>query len=350
VSQGEDDRRVNVLHLNVALNAAPAGRVTASRASPSMEERMTTAMAGRTVCLVVAVTFIALACGARPAAAQAPPAPSQPPAPAAAEAKGPNTGRVSLSAGVDWTTDYYFRGIFQEDEDYIIQPYGEVTFKLYEGQGPLSTVGFTLGLWNSLHGGPSGVDGPNADPKMWYEADFYAKLSSTWFETMSAGLIYTAYMSPNDRFATVQELALSLGYNDARLLGPFALNPSVLLAFELKGQADAGDHRGVYLQAGIAPGITLFEGSAVPVTLSVPLLVGLSLSEYYEFGTGDDDTFGYFQGGLAASVPLKFIPADFGAWQIKGSVNYLHLGDNLEAVNNRDRSEIIGTLGLAFTY
>jgi hypothetical protein len=28
----------------------------------------------------------------------------------------------------------------------------------------------------------------------------------------------------------------------------------------------------------------------------------------------------------------------------------LHLGDNLKAVNNNDRTEIIGMIGLAFTY
>jgi len=268
----------------------------------------------------------------------------------AEEAKGPNTGRVSLGAGVDFPTDYYFRGIFQEDEDYIIQPYGEVTFRLYEGEGALTGVAFTLGLWNSLHGGPSGVDGPNADPKIWYEADFYAKVTTTWFQDLSAGVVYTAYMSPNDRFGTVQELALALGYNDAKLLGPFALNPSLLLAFEMKGQADAGRNRGVYLQLGVSPGVTLFEKSRVPLALTFPVIVGLSLSEYYEFGTGDDDTFGYLQAGVAGSIPLAFVPAAFGAWQLKASLNYLHLGDNLRAVNNRDRSEVIGSIGIALSY
>ena len=67
---------------------------------------------------------------AAPVFAQTPPA--TPPAAAATEAKpaeeakGPNAGRVSISAGVDWTTAYFFRGIKQETEDLILQPYGEV--------------------------------------------------------------------------------------------------------------------------------------------------------------------------------------------------------------------------------
>jgi hypothetical protein len=96
----------------------------------------------------------------------------------------------------------------------------------------------------------------------------------------------------------------------------------------------------------VAPGLTLLD----LVSLSFPLAVGLSLKDYYEFGTGDDDTFGYFSGGVAASVPLKFIPAKFGTWTAKTGVTVLVLGDNLEKINRSDRTEVIGTFGLAFSY
>lgn len=54
----------------------------------------------------------------------------------AEEAKGsagPNTGKLSFSAGVDFTTQYFFRGILQENQDFIAQPFGEITATLYEG-------------------------------------------------------------------------------------------------------------------------------------------------------------------------------------------------------------------------
>jgi hypothetical protein len=272
---------------------------------------------------------------------------------AAAEDKGPNTGRVSLSMGVDWTTHYFFRGILQEDQNYIIQPYGDVTFKLLEGKGALTNLGFTLGLWNSLHGGPSGVEGnASVDPKMWYEADFYAKLGATFAENLSTAIIYTAYMSPNDRFATVEEIALSLAYNDSKLLGPFALNPSVLIAFETDGQADAGRSEGISLQLGISPGYTFNAVGTYPISVTLPLVLGLSLGDYYErIGVGgSDDTFGYFSASLAASVPLKFAPAAYGAWQVKGALTVLTLGDQLKAPKKRAGTEVIGTIGIALTY
>ena len=290
----------------------------------------------------------------------APPATSPATAPAptpaaetkpAEEAKGPNTGRVSISAGVDWTSAYFFRGIKQETEDVILQPYGELSFKLVDQAGALTALSVTGGFWNSLHTGPTGSDSVTAsDPKIWYEFDGYVRLSAVLWEDLTTYALYTAYVSPNNLFGTVQELAFGVAYNDAKLLGPFALNPSFLVAFELDGQADAGADQGVYAQIGIAPGYTFFAESAYPLAVSVPLAVGLSLSDYYEFGTGSDDTFGYFSGGVTASVPLAFVSPAFGKWLVKGGVTVLYLGDNLKTINDGDEIQVIGTVGLVFTY
>jgi len=270
---------------------------------------------------------------------------------ARAEETSPNTGRVSLNAGVEFPTSYYFRGILQERDDYIIQAFGDITFKLYEGKGLLSAVSLTVGTWNSLHGGSTGTGGTTTvDPRIWYEADFFTTLSTTLFEDLTAAITYTAYMSPNDTFRTVQEVAFQLSYNDAKFLGPFALNPTLLLAFETKGQADAGAHRGGVLQIGVAPGLTLFKEASYPLTFSFPVGVSFSLYDYYEFGTGKSDTFGAFSAGAKASVPLAFIPKALGNWQARASVVWYHFGDNLTTVNRGDRNAVVGLFGLAVSY
>jgi hypothetical protein len=263
----------------------------------------------------------------------------------------PNTGRISLNAGVDFPTRYYFRGILQEDDGWIVQPYGDVTFKLYESTGPLSALNFTLGVWNSFHGGSTGADGAaTVDPKAWYEADFFASLSTTLFEDFTAAVIYTAYMSPNDSFGTIQEVAVSLGYNDARWLGAFALNPTVLMAFEVKNQADNGSHLGGVIQIGVAPGLTVFKDTSYPIALSFPVAVSLSLYDYYEFNTGNNNTFGAFTAGVKASLPLKFIPPAFGNWQVRASGTYYHFGQNTAAVNNGNHNSAVGLIGLSMSY
>jgi hypothetical protein len=305
---------------------------------------------------VTLATLLGLVAAGSAWAQTTPPATTTPAAPApeakpAEEVTAPNTGRMSISAGVDWTSAYFFRGIKQETEDLILQPYGEVSFKLVENAGALTALSLTGGIWNSLQTGPTGSDSPTAsDPKIWYEFDGYVRLSAVLWEDLTIYALYTAYTSPNNAFGTVQELALGVSYNDAKLLGPFALNPSLLVAFELDGQADAGAQKGVYAQIGLAPGYTFFADSPYPLAVSVPLAVGLSLSDYYEFGTGTDDTFGFFSGGVTVSVPLAFIPPAFGKWLIKGGVTVLYLGDNLKAVNDGDQVQVIGTLGLAFAY
>ncbi len=311
---------------------------------------------GRARSLLALAALLTLGAGDFASAQTSAPSTTAPAAPAPATAPpatapGPNTGRLSVSAGIDWTSAYFFRGIKQETDDLILQPYGELTLKLVENAGALTALSLTGGIWNSLHSGATGSDSATAsDPKLWYELDGYFKLSAVLLEDWTASVVYTAYLSPNNVFNSVQEIAVGLAYNDVKLLGPFAVNPSVLIAFEFDGQADAGADKGIYAQIGIAPAYTFLADSPYPLTLSVPLAVGLSLSDYYEFGTGSDDTFGYFSAGAILSVPLTFIPPEFGKWLVKGGVQVLFLGDNLKAVNGGDELQVIGTLGLAFSY
>ena len=72
------------------------------------------------------------------------------------QAAEPNTGNISLSAGFDVTTEYLFRGIFQEDQGAIVQPWFEIGVDLFKSDGPIRSAALTFGLWNSLHSGPSG--------------------------------------------------------------------------------------------------------------------------------------------------------------------------------------------------
>lgn len=261
---------------------------------------------------------------------------------------GENEGRISLSAGVDFTTAYYFRGILQEKDGFIAQPYGDVTINLYEGENGLNSVGATVGIWNSFQTDSPGDPG---DPTAWYEADLYGGLTFGLFDNWEAGVIYTAYLSPNGAFTSTQEIAFSLSFDDSELLGAFALSPQILVAVEIKGGgADAVRPLGTYFELGVEPGFTLIESENYPVSLSFPLTLGLSLSDYYQDSTGDDDTFGYFDLGINLSVPLSFIPADYGSWEVFVKGDFLFLGDNLEAVNSGDAFEAIGTIGISLAY
>ena len=243
-----------------------------------------------------------------------------------------NSGNGSFSAGVDIASDYYFRGIIQETEGFIAQPWLDASLALNEN------VSVTAGTWSSLHSAPD-----SGDPEMWYETDFYASLGLGLADAWSADVTYTAYMSPNQSFGTVKKLSFGVAYDDG-MLGPYAT-----FAFELDGQADGGDpdQEGVYLELGVEPALPLEDS---PVGISFPIALGLSLNDYYRGAGSDDNAFGFFNIGAIASVPIP-VPAGYGSWDLSGGVNILVFGDGLKAINgDDDDAKVIGIVGVSLSY
>ena len=265
----------------------------------------------------------------------------------------PNTGKVSFTTGADFSHAYFFRGIKQERKGLVAQPYADINFNVYaddDGSG-LNGVTFTLGQWNSLHTGPSGQDGSAANVAPWYESDFFTGVTLA-IDNWEAGITYTSYLSPNDSFGTVQELSFGLAMDDTALLGTFALQPHVLIAVEMNGQADGGDSEGVYLEFGVEPGTDVL-GESVGVTF--PVKIGLSLSDYFENGIdsalpgGFSDTFGYLDVAAVVAVPLP-VSENYGSWELTGGLHLMALGSYLESLNESDGVQVIGSFGVSIGY
>jgi hypothetical protein len=271
----------------------------------------------------------------------------------AEEAAGPNTGNISLSAGIDFTSQYIFRGIPQQNAGLIAQPYANIGFKVYEGEGAVNNVTINTGVWSSFQE----ENRPNH-----YETDFTLGVSATLFEkwTASATYIWYTYQSLVD----VQELDIKLAYNDAGLWPEIggqqvSLQPYVLIAFETQNQADLGgtNDYGTYLELGISPSYVVEVSKEYPLTLSLPVTLGLSLSDYYQTSpTTGDDTFGFFSVGLKGAIPLAFIPSSYGAWTFTAGVTCIWLGDdaaligNINGVSGTGDFDVVVTLGIGFVY
>ncbi len=246
-----------------------------------------------------------------------------------------NQGAINLTGGVDLASQYWFRGIAQENQGFIIQPYADIATELYSDDDV--TVGGFVGIWNSFHasGGLSGGNSVSGGTG-WYEADLYAGLYAESGD-FSGTLTYTDYYAPDGGTSFATELALSVAYDDAGLWAEngaegFALNPSATLAFELSGAAD-GQSEGIFLGLGIEPTLdSIVDSADLPVSVSFPIELGLSLDDYYEVG-GDDDFFGYISIGAVASTPLNNIPAEYGAWEAHVGVYAIILGDNAETLS-----------------
>lgn len=250
----------------------------------------------------------------------------------------PNPGAITFTGGVDVPTKYVFRGIVQEaDSKLTLMPYGDIGIALASGDGAIKSASINFGVWNALLTGSSGLDG--ALGKLHYEEDFYATLNLGFGGGVSLGTTYTAYTSPNGAFGTVHELAFKVA--KSHWLAPYGL-----LAFELDGQADANFNEGTYVELGVGPSWPLAEGKA---TVSVPVKVGLSLNDYYE-GPDGDEKFGFLNVGGLITVPLSAATNKFGAWSLKGGVEFYRLGDTTSLFNNGDKGKVVGTFGVAVVY
>ena len=92
--------------------------------------------------------------------------------------------------------------------------------------------------------------------------------------------------------------------------------------------------------------------------MSVPVVVGMSLDDYYEFfdsnGARQSDAFGYVSAGLLFSMPITAIPSEYGAWEAYAGVDFLFIGDSAAQANNTGRHdigfEVIGTFGVSMNY
>jgi hypothetical protein len=261
---------------------------------------------------------------------------------------GPNSGKVTFSLGYDFTTAYFFRGILQERRGLIMQPYGEINVNLYaDEEGPVTGLTLIGGMWNSIHMEKTLQTG--SGPSNWYEADLYGGAKLTLLSKIDLKALYIAYTYPNGAFNTVQELDLSVGLNDSEWLGMFALYPSVTWAWEMENTA-LGNDEGRYVEINARPSFTIVESETYPITMAVPLQLGLSAGDYFEFPAEEDETFGFFKGGVVFSMPLAFIPSDYGAFSVSAGASVYAFGTNLTKLNEDDNPWVVGTWSINWTY
>jgi hypothetical protein len=252
-------------------------------------------------------------------------------------AASPNSGALTFTGGLDLPTVYVFRGIVQEtDPKLTMFPYGDIGLRLASGSGAVKRVALNFGVWNSLQTGSSGSDG--FSEHLHYEEDFYTTLSLGFAKSITLGTTYTAYTSPNLMFNTVKEISFKVAQASR-------FNPYGILAFEVgEHGADGGEKKGTYLELGAGPAFPI--GKA---TLSIPVKLGMSLSNYYELN-GEDHKFGFFDVGGLITLPLSGINSNFGSWNIHGGVDFLAFGDTTQYFNQDDSSKVVGLIGIGVTY
>jgi hypothetical protein len=273
--------------------------------------------------------------------------------PKAAEPAPANTLSINGLLGIDFVTAYVTRGVVLENQGFIAEPYAELQFKLLENAGFVNKTSFIGGIWNSIHSehtdaGLATGGGDGVSPS-WYEFDWYIGFSVDFAEKWNATLIYQEFISPNDGFATCDNVQLKVAFNDASLWGDsgFALRPYGLVFVELDNKAGSGPDEGWYTELGIEPGMPI---GGTDITLTVPIKLGLGFSDFYE----EDEEFGFASVGVKAAMPLKFMPAKYGSWSVYASVEYFLFGDGVDDFNDAgvhtEDDIIVGKAGVSLTF
>lgn len=259
---------------------------------------------------------------------------------------------ITGDLGVNVVSQYITRGLILEDSGFIAQPYADLYFKLYEGEGFLNKITLNLGIWSSIHsehtdaGLASGSD--NSTTASWYEFDYTVGVSFVFAKNFTFTPTYMEYLSPNDAFITARFIQFKLAYDDTDLLGKFALHPYGVFEVYLDNSTtgNGGIDDPLYYEVGIAPGF-----SAGPVALTFPVKAGFGSNEFYAY----DEAFGYVAAGVAASVPLTFIPECYGKWALNTSATYYHLGEALDGpedpvVRSDGSDTFVFTGGIGMTF
>ncbi|MCI0548497.1 MAG: hypothetical protein L0027_14580 [Candidatus Rokubacteria bacterium] len=267
---------------------------------------------------------------------------------ATAEATGEEEGsRISGIIQIDFTNAYFFRGIMNERDGFIAQPWGELYFNLFSAdEGLIRDVTIGGGVWNSWH---SEKTLRAHHPGPLYETDWYPLLSVEFPYGITWTTIYYFYSSPNGAFDTVEELNLKLAWDDSEVLGRFALAPWLNLAVETH-LTSFGPDEGTGLQLGVAPTLYELDNDEFPLSVTLPAELGLALEDYYEEDHDSENTFGYANVGLLASLPITAIPESFGTWTVSAGGKIFFLSDTLQDVNRGDHvyPVVTASLGVEF--
>ena len=128
----------------------------------------------------------------------------------------------------------------------------------------------------------------------------------------------------------------------------FALKPQFLLIYEIPWEGQIGLQPDAYLfEPGLTPTYTFGADSNFPVTLSLPMRVGLG-NKFY-----DGETYGFFSVGPEFTLPIPILSTETIKTYANIGYTYINLGKTTQDfILNEDKSshKHVATFGLTTTF
>lgn len=276
--------------------------------------------------------------------------------------------RIHGFADLRFNTAYITpRGLVVNHESLNVQPLAGLAVDLYHGDGPINAVSLSAGTWGDFTGYHPGGD-------IWNEEDFFAGFSVKFLEKFEFSYTLMAWTFPdistkNESDPTTEyNMDFKLAFDDTSYLKDFALHPYVDIFWNFAGASspvasDAllgkNDHT-FYVEIGMAPSYTLKAITDYPITFTFPTYFSFGDSSFWGETPGPESqrsNLGVFSTGVKASIPLKFIPSDFGNWNAYVGVTYIHtcnpalsyINENVLS-NGEGHERVVGYAGFGFNF
>jgi hypothetical protein len=239
----------------------------------------------------------------------------------------PSTSKIHGFLDFRFATGYLTpRGLQVENSGLVMQPLAGLVFDLYSGgTSGINSVAFIMGIWSSVHTNHPGGD-------MWNECDIFAGVSVKFLDKWTFDGTVMAWFFPDISTKaeanpqTEYNVEFKFSYDDTEYLKEWALHPYVSIFWNFEGDSPVVlGTTTFYAEIGVNPSFTLKPMESMPVTISFPAYFQFGDSSFWgEAPNGDRSNIGLFSVGTKISVPLNFIPKEYGSWSAYVGFTYIH--------------------------
>ncbi len=250
----------------------------------------------------------------------------------------------------DVSDKYYTpRGLISSKNGISMQPLLIIFVQAYKSDtGPLNELKFNFGVWNDIDTGTNGTPAAfGGKPGNWDEIDGFAGVEAKIYKDWKLDAEETFFRSQTDSYATSTNFDFKATYLD-HWFGDsgFSINPYAEVFVETSRKATVAfnvstDDRGFYGSFGFDP---TYKFKSIPLTLELPTYGNFVSEDFYQRSNGTPGGCGLavVSTELKGTVPLAFIPIQYGAWSAYAGISYFHL-DN---PGLKDGNQLLGnTLG-----
>jgi len=267
----------------------------------------------------------------------------------------PPASPIDLLLNVEFASEYVTpRGMIVHDQGLTIEPLLLAFINVYKGDGFINSAKLVGGVWNDYSTTPVSKAPPfGSSPKThWTEIDPILGVSVGFLQHFTLDVTYTAFVEQILSIGTSHHLDTKLSFDDTPYLKAFALHPYFEYWQELSNKATdadvpeavfgpsrrSGSHpapgSSYYFDVGIDPQYTFGPHVLGGLKIEAPCSILLPDERFYGTYYGPSSTIGLVEVGVKATVPLTFMPANYGHWSVHAGFNYFNfVDDNLYHLN-----------------